>query len=75
METERIEEFFQACVDADDSDDCDYISYVVARGDYDQNGNPFDNNEWEMREVRQARSWESIDSVRLTNFSSTEYVH
>ncbi|GMI05990.1 hypothetical protein TrVE_jg12778 [Triparma verrucosa] len=70
METERIEEFFQACVDADDSDDCDYISYVVARGDYDQNGNPFDNNEWEMRESMFIKGFE--DAVNNPHISEAE---
>ncbi|GMH77348.1 hypothetical protein TL16_g07374 [Triparma laevis f. inornata] len=67
METDRIEEFFQACVDADDSNECDFVSYVVARGDYDQNGNPFDNNEWEMRESMFIKGFEdAVNNPEIT---------
>ena len=43
-------DFFQECLNAEEGEGCDFLSYVVARGVYDQNGNLYDNNEWEMRE-------------------------
>mmetsp|Transcript_12857 Transcript_12857/g.25540 ORF Transcript_12857/g.25540 Transcript_12857/m.25540 type:complete len:195 (+) Transcript_12857:22-606(+) len=50
LEEEKIADFFQECLNAEEGEGCDFLSYVVARGVFDQNGNLYDNNEWEMRE-------------------------
>ncbi len=54
---ETIEDFYNACVEADDPANeasspnrCDFFSYAISRGSYDANGTPVDANEWEMRE-------------------------
>jgi len=52
---DEINTFFNYCKDAlDDNEEssgrCDFYNYVLARGEYDVKGNPFDENEWSMRE-------------------------
>ncbi|GMI41878.1 hypothetical protein TrCOL_g339 [Triparma columacea] len=46
---------------------CDFMAYVIARGEHDSSGNVYDNNEWDMREEIFLTSYqEAVNNPKIT---------